>query len=80
MNEQATPTTANHAVSFTATVKHDGSDRPFQNVQIGSGWKGQNQNRVRPEDVPKILNAAYEEISNRFNDMIDSSDEVGLWR
>lgn len=77
-NAEATPTSEDHSTSFTATVKHDASDKPFENVQIGSGWNG--NKRIRPEDVPSILQAAYKEIANRFNNMVDSSDEVGLWR
>lgn len=78
-NAKATPTSENHSVSFTGTIKHDANDKPIENVQIGSGWKGDGK-RIKAEDVPVILQMAYKEIANRFNDAIDSSDEVGLWR
>ncbi|KAJ5107535.1 hypothetical protein N7456_004210 [Penicillium angulare] len=69
------PTTSADEVTFTTTIKN-GKDRPFHNIQIGSGWEG--KNRVEASDVPFIMNAVYGALADRFNDMVDSSDELGL--
>ena len=69
------PTTSADSVSFTTTIKSEDT-KPIQNIQIGAGWNG--KKRIEASDVPVIMNAVYQDIADRFNDMIDSSDEVGL--
>ncbi|KAJ5279879.1 hypothetical protein N7478_005251 [Penicillium angulare] len=69
------PTTSADEVTFTTTIKN-GKDKPFKNIQIGSGWEG--KNRVEASDVPFIMDAVYGTLADRFNDLVDSSDELGL--
>ena len=73
-----TPSKPSEEVSSTTIVKHGGDTKPIENIQIGTGWDG--EKRVQASDVPMILNAVYKEIANRFNNLVDSSDEVGLRR
>ncbi|KAJ5939587.1 hypothetical protein N7466_002721 [Penicillium verhagenii] len=69
------PTTTADEVTFSTTIKN-GNDRPVENIQIGQGWKG--SNRIQASDVPFIMGAVESALADRFNDMIDSSDELGL--
>lgn len=74
-SSRASPTTTGDTVTFTTTIKNE-KDKPFQNIQIGTGWEG--KKRIEASDVPVILGAVYTELSHRFNDMVDSQDERGL--
>jgi len=60
---------------FTTNIKN-GNDRPIENIQVGQGWKG--ANRIHASDVPLIMSAVEEALADRFNDIVDSSDELGL--
>ncbi|KAJ5630815.1 uncharacterized protein N7484_010915 [Penicillium longicatenatum] len=74
MPEPSSITTADE-MTFTTTIKN-GNNRPIENIQVGQGWKG--SNRLQASDVPVIMGAVEEELANRFNDLVDSSDELGL--
>ncbi|KAJ5802548.1 uncharacterized protein N7503_004998 [Penicillium pulvis] len=75
--ETSTPssTTTADEVTFTTTIRN-GNNNPIENIQIGQGWKG--SNRIHASDVPVIMSAVEEALANRFNDIVDSSDELGL--
>ena len=62
---------------FTTTIKN-GNNKPVQNIQIGTGWEG--KKRIEASDVPVILAAVETELAHRFNDMVDSQDEMLLRR
>ncbi|KAJ5832404.1 hypothetical protein N7474_000715 [Penicillium riverlandense] len=75
------PTPASSAVdvSYTETFKHDGSSyyKPAENLQIGPGL---NNGKLTVDDIPIIFSALYKTLSDRFRNMLDSSDEVSLRR
>lgn len=75
--EMTTPSSTMTAdeVIYTTNIKI-GSNRPIENIQLGQGWKG--SNRIHASDVPVIMSVLEEALANRFNDMVDSSDELGL--
>lgn len=75
--ETSTPssTTTADEMTFTTTIRN-GNSKPIENIQIGQGWKG--SNRIHASDVPVIMSAVEEALANRFNDIVDSSDELGL--
>ncbi|KAJ6103002.1 hypothetical protein N7486_005429 [Penicillium sp. IBT 16267x] len=75
--EMPTPSSTMTAdeMTFTTTVKK-GNNLPFENIQVGQGWKG--SNRLEASDVPVIMGALKEVLADRFNDLVDSSDELGL--
>ncbi|KAJ5246883.1 hypothetical protein N7468_001866 [Penicillium chermesinum] len=73
----ATPTEPGDTVQFTTTIKNE-NDKPIHNIQFGAGWKG--GNRIEASDIPVIFDAVYTELAHRFNDMVDSSDEMTLRR
>ncbi|CAI7617704.1 unnamed protein product [Penicillium viridicatum] len=72
-----TPTYSSNGAGYTHTVKHvHSNDRPIENVQIGQGWNG--DKKITTEDIPVVFDALYRELEHRLNNMIDSSDEIGL--
>lgn len=75
VSSTTTATTHPASAAFTTTVRH-GDKKPIENIQIGSGWKG--GKKLRAEDLPVVFGAVEMAISQRFRDLIDSSDEVGL--
>ncbi|KAJ5637578.1 hypothetical protein N7490_007457 [Penicillium lividum] len=75
MNSTPSPTGNVEQVTYSTTIKTE-NDKPIANLQIGEGWKG--SNRIQASDVPFIMNAVYSALADRFNDVVDSSDEVGL--
>ncbi|KAJ5698531.1 hypothetical protein N7462_000536 [Penicillium macrosclerotiorum] len=76
-NLEATPVSSSDSVTFTTTIKsNDG--KPFENIQIGSGWSG--KKKLTASDLPVIFDAVAKELDHRFRDMVDSSDEVGLFK
>jgi hypothetical protein len=77
----ADPTPASSAddVGCTETFKHDsgGYYKPVENLQVGPG---QNNGKLTANDILVIFRAVYKTLSDRFRDMLDSSDEVSLRR
>ncbi|KAJ5420414.1 hypothetical protein N7465_002933 [Penicillium sp. CMV-2018d] len=72
-----TPTYSSNGAGYTHTVKHiHSNNRPIENVQIGQGWNG--DKKIRTEDIPVVFDTLYRELEHRLNNMIDSSDEIGL--
>ncbi|KAJ5957496.1 hypothetical protein N7501_011775 [Penicillium viridicatum] len=72
-----TPTYSSNVAGYTHTVKHiHSNNRPIENVQIGQGWNG--DKKIRTEDIPVVFDTLYRELEHRLNNMIDSSDEIGL--
>lgn len=76
--EDPTPASSADDVSYTETFKQDsGDNKPVENLQIGPGM---NTGKLTANDIPIIFNALYKTLSDRFRDMLDSSDEVSLRR
>ncbi|KAJ5777414.1 hypothetical protein N7520_000660 [Penicillium odoratum] len=75
MNLTPSPTWNVEQVTYSTTIKTE-NIKPIENIQIGAGWKG--SNHIQASDVPFIMNAVYSALADRFNDVVDSSDEVGL--
>ncbi|KAG0155394.1 hypothetical protein PDIDSM_971 [Penicillium digitatum] len=72
-----TPTSSSNSAGYTHVVKDAYSkNKPIENIQIGPGWNG--DRKVTPEDLPAVSDTLYRELENRLNNVIDSSDEIGL--
>ncbi|KAJ5740732.1 hypothetical protein N7493_000604 [Penicillium malachiteum] len=62
--------------TVTTSINKNKDTKPFENIQIGSGWHG--GNRIQASDVPFIMDSVYSAVADRLNDFVDSSDELTL--
>lgn len=75
VNTEATQSSTGSGTKFTTDV-HSEDAKPIENIQIGSGLGGKKD--LQASDLPMIFETVEKEMKHRFQNIIDSSDELGL--